>query len=178
MKNLEISNRLFYFLIVSFFAIIILKPVSIAQAVEIIDEGKEIANEAVDKGSKKANNAIKKVIDKGSEKAGDAIDNGKDKVVDVVESGKASIEGAVEDTSIINRIKSIKNMIKMDTWHNRDKGFSGNRPNYILPLTVSDYSTDRQNYEFKFQMSFKHSIADLNNNLVYLGYTQKTFWQI
>ncbi len=61
--------------------------------------------------------------------------------------------------------------------NNIKNGFSPHRPNYLLPITTSNYNYDRDENEIKFQISVKQRFLRLYGWAWYIGYTQKSFWQ-
>jgi phospholipase A1/A2 len=88
------------------------------------------------------------------------------------------IEGAVNDDSDKSSTPgSIGELIDYNIANNAEGGFSAHKPNYILPVTWSDADDGRKKKEIKFQFSVKQRFIKFYGWAVYLGYTQRSFWQ-
>lgn len=53
-------------------------------------------------------------------------------------------------------------------------GLELHRPNYVLPLTWTDFAENEADAEFKFQISLKYQVA---GTPFHLGYTQVAYWR-
>ena len=87
------------------------------------------------------------------------------------------IEGTITDEANKPKLNSIIEIIDYNRSNNIQNGFSTNKANYLLPLTISDYSKDRKDKEVKFEFSVKQRLVRFYGWAVYIAYTQKSFWQ-
>jgi phospholipase A1 len=74
-------------------------------------------------------------------------------------------------------LPSIAELIDYNISNNAKNGFSAHKQNYFLLYTYSNYQTDRQKKEIKFQISIKQRILRFYGWAFYFGYTQKSLWQ-
>jgi len=75
------------------------------------------------------------------------------------------------------QVPSISEIIDYNISNNTKNGFSAHKPNYFLLYTYSNYQTDRQKEEIKFQISIKQRMLRFYGWGLYFGYTQKSLWQ-
>lgn len=85
-------------------------------------------------------------------------------------------EGTLEENLIP---PDLTELIDYNMSNNTKNGFSPHKQNYILLFTYSGLSEDdgRQKIETKFQVSLKQRLLKFYGWAIYLGYTQKSFWQ-
>ena len=90
------------------------------------------------------------------------------------ETAPRNVPGAQETTSLGDEVSRI---LDYNAANNIKNGFSPHRPNYLLPFITSDYNYDRNETEVKFQISMKQRFLRFYGWALYIGYSQRSFWQ-